>query len=374
MKNLLSYAAANKTNAVLVTALGIQLVLAGGLFWLSSGQGEFSQAQTIAGFDLDAADSLIIDDGETTLTLARVDDNWLVKGDNAIPADTEAVIDALESLSELEARFPVATTESSQVQLEVADDNFQRKLTVKQGEDELAQLYMGTSPGFRKAHVRLAGEEAIHAARVNVFDFQTDEVDWLDRQHFAFNEVEGISGEGFAVRFENNAWVIDEPENLQQTHVVDTAIAEEFVSSLEALALTGIYVPVDDEVTELSASENAAGENLVSENLVSENAAGEDVAGEDVAGEDVAGGNLEGENLASENVEGESETEVNELGFTVHVDSQPVVLSMVREGDTAYVKRDDREGRFTISNSTFDKFSEFTAESLFSEKPSTSVN
>jgi len=81
-----------------------------------------------------------------------------------------------------------------------------------------------------------------------------------------------------------------------------------------------------------------------------------------------------GETLASENLASESGTEVSKLRFTVQVDSKPVVLSMVREGDTVYATRDDREGRFTISNGTFDTFSEFTAETLFTEESSASVN
>ncbi len=319
MKNVVKYATANKTNTVLSAALGVQLVLAGALYWLSTGQGEYAQAQTIAGFDLDAADTLTIEDGEAILTLSRIDDNWQVDGEGSIPADAAAVFGVLERLSELEAGLPVATNKSSQAQLEVAEDKFQRKLTIKQGEDELAQLYLGTSPGFRKAHVRMKGEDAIHAAKINVFDFQTSESDWLDRQHFAFDDVTEISGDGYAVRLLDSAWQIVDPDNMQETHIVDSAVADEFVSNLEQLALTGIYEP-----SELATSE--------------------------------------------------SEAELVEMNLTVQVGGKPVVLSMVNQDDNFYVERDDREGRFTISESVFETFSNYTAESLLIEKTDASVN
>lgn len=320
MKKIVSYATASKSNALLSAVLGLQLVVAGALYWQSSGQGEFSKAQSIAGFDLDAADTLIIEDSEATLTLARTDEKWQVNGEPAIPVDAGAVVGVLESLADLEAGLPVATSEASQAQLEVADDNYQRRLTVKQGENELAQMYLGTSPGFRKAHVRLAGEDAVHAASINVFDFQTSESDWLDKQYFAFNDVTGVAGDGFTVRRENSTWHIEEPENRRESHVVDVAVADEMINSLEQLALTGIYEP-----SEASTSDD-------------------------------------------------TEAEVSEVRLTVQVDGKPVVLAMVKQDDIVYVERDDLDGRFTLSTAVFEKFSDYTIESLLLEEGDASVN
>ena len=340
----------SRTVAVLAAVLGIQMVLAVALFWNSTGQGSFHAAQSVAGFDAGSADKLIIADQSNTLTLSLVDERWQMSGDKVYPVDSENVRAALENLSDLQAGLPVATSVSSQSQLEVADENYQRKLTVMQGDEQLLQLYIGTSPGFRKAHTRIAGDEAIYAANINVFDFDMSEDSWLDRQLLAFETATEIAGDGFALLKKDNVWTFTQPTDLQNTHTVDTALADGLLEALQQFTVTAIHRGEAFGSAESDTTEPVADTAL-------------DAPVADST-DDVSATESEGDPLDSPEF----------LSFTVQLGDKPIVLSMARQDGTAYAERDDVAGRFTISESLFDQFSGFTSDTLIVEDNDANVN
>ena len=194
---------------LLTGVLVAQLLVAGALLWQTNDESDFASSNQIVSLDAKTVDELLIDgvesDGES-VTLRRTSDGWEMTGAPTYPADAlkvDAIIDTLTSLS---PGLPVATTESAQEQLEVADTVFQRRLRLKQGDQQVADLYLGSSPGFRKAHLRKAGEQAIYAARVNVFDLPLSSDDWLDKQLLAYDTVDSLRGPGIELMREDDTW------------------------------------------------------------------------------------------------------------------------------------------------------------------------
>jgi hypothetical protein len=63
----------------------------------------------------------------------------------------------------------------------VADDAFERKLTLSGDGQTEANLYVGTSPGFRKVHVGVPDEDAVYAVEFSAFEVGAKPEDWIDK-------------------------------------------------------------------------------------------------------------------------------------------------------------------------------------------------
>ena len=57
-------------------------------------------------------------------------------------------------------------------------------------EETLAQLYVGTSPGFRKVHVRPADGDAVFAVAFNSWEASAKADDWIDKDILKLDEAE----------------------------------------------------------------------------------------------------------------------------------------------------------------------------------------
>lgn len=133
-------------------------------------------------------DGLHIQDGENSVLIGRQDGEWVLPESGDFPARQQAVKELLDKLAALEKGWPVATTSGAARRFKVHEDEFERKLTLKSGEEELTRLYVGTSPGFRKVHVRPASEDAVYAVSLNTWEASATADDWIDDQVVVLDE------------------------------------------------------------------------------------------------------------------------------------------------------------------------------------------
>ena len=137
-------------------------------------------------FDAAAIDALVIEEsGATSLRLERNDAGWQLEpaseGTPALAADADKVSETLDKLAGLSAPWPVATSGSARTRFEVADDKYQRAVHLEVDGKQVASLLLGTSPGFRRLHVRTPGDDRIFEADLAHFDFSVNADDWIDR-------------------------------------------------------------------------------------------------------------------------------------------------------------------------------------------------
>jgi len=323
---------------LLIGVLAAQLLLAGALLWQSNDEADFVSSSQVVSLDAEAVDELIIggieNDGKGVM-LKRTIKGWEMAGDPGYPADTVKVEGIIDTLATLSPGLPVATTESAQEQLEVADTVFQRRLRVKQGDQQVADLYFGSSPGFRKAHLRKAGEQAIYAARVNVFDLPLSSDDWLDKQLLAYDTVDSLRGPGIELSRQSDAWRIVEPAAQADTHEVVINQINSIVSALQGLRVTGI---VDADASEGTIVEPDQESETDLVDLV--------------------------------------DTALNEVGnealeITVGSGDNALVLSLKRLGEEVVAARSDIPGEFTVAPSLFETLSGFNTDTLLSASPAT---
>lgn len=173
----------NKLTVLLGGLLVLQLGLAVALNSRQSQQGAFKATEKLLNFDKDSVDSIRIEKPDkTALVLKKQNGVWRLPGLDNLPANATAVQNMLDKLAALKKGWPVATTPGAAAHFKLAKAQFVRRITLLQGGQSQEVLYLGSSPGFRKIHVRKRAEDNIYAVPFELADAGTRTGDWLDKQ------------------------------------------------------------------------------------------------------------------------------------------------------------------------------------------------
>lgn len=169
---------------VLILQVGAALALA----WRSAARPAAQPDAPLVAADLKDIDRLSID-GPTTgdkphaarIELIKRDGKWLLPGYFDAPADATKVDELLRRLAQSRRGLPVATTAAALARFRVADGEYERRIVAARGDTPLATVYLGTSSGLRKSHVRAEREPAVYAVELATYELRTEPTDWLDR-------------------------------------------------------------------------------------------------------------------------------------------------------------------------------------------------
>ena len=160
----------------------VQLLLALVVNLSGEEHGAYQAKAKLLSFDPQAVDRVRIESDGKQVSLHKQDGRWLVPDAGDFPADQASVTRLLDSLASLKQGWPVATTGSAERRFKVADDEFNTRITLLQGDQTLARLYVGSSPGFRKVNVRPQGAEAVFAVAFNSWEAGAKADDWIDKE------------------------------------------------------------------------------------------------------------------------------------------------------------------------------------------------
>ena len=167
--------------AVFGGLLTAQLVLAVAVNLAGETYSAFEPTESLIAANTEAINNLKIEDDKQQLVLSKRDGEWVLPGSGDFPADQSSVQRLLERLADMKKGWPVATTAGAAKRFKVASDVFERKLTLLEDEKAVATLYLGTSPGFRKVHVRPEGDDEVYAVAFNTWELNTSADDWIDQ-------------------------------------------------------------------------------------------------------------------------------------------------------------------------------------------------
>ena len=255
---------------LLVGLLSIQALLAAVLY--AGNSPEDSTSQSLLGLNSDSlktsVEKIIIDDSKAVqeVELKQQGGQWLLA--NGLPVKQSKLESALSSLSALRTNWPVATTTPSHSRFEVAEDKYQKRIQVYKGGELHSELFIGTSPGFKKSHVRVAGQDEVYALKLNSFDYSGDSDDWLDNGLLHLNSVSSMQGTGYVLNSVAGQWSLAElPEGKQllqdKAQGLAAAIEGLNVLGVQAQNLTSfpVGIKVNSEQGELSYQLFKEGEN-----------------------------------------------------------------------------------------------------------------
>jgi hypothetical protein len=167
--------------SILSGLLIVQLVLALTLNLAQENYQAFQPQEKLLSFEPDKVDGLRIEGEGESLWLRKQAGRWRLPGHDDFPADQANVKDLLDQLGSLEKGWPLATSAGAAEHFKVAEDDYQRRLTLLSGDQPVATLYVGTSPGFRKVHVRPQGDDAVYSVAFNTWEASPKADDWIDK-------------------------------------------------------------------------------------------------------------------------------------------------------------------------------------------------
>ena len=162
---------------ILGAVLLAQLIIVAMVWGLQSRSGD--APPVFLSFDVQDVDTLTVADADSTVTVARADGEWRLFG--GLPADAGKVDGVLQKLADVGAAWPVATSESAMKRFEVVEEAHQRHVTLGADDENLADLYLGTSPTFGKVHARHAAGGPVYAISFSNYEAGTKQSDWLQK-------------------------------------------------------------------------------------------------------------------------------------------------------------------------------------------------
>ncbi len=167
------------TTRILIGLLAAQSLLAIGLHLAGADYAAYEPGRPLVAVDLEAIDGLRIADADASVVFAqdrrRLGTPWR---DGIYDG---AAVEPIERIGALKQGWPVATSAGALERFQVADDTFERRITLLDGDTEQAVLYVGTSPGLRKAHLRPAGDDQVYVGELNTWEAGAGIDDWADK-------------------------------------------------------------------------------------------------------------------------------------------------------------------------------------------------
>lgn len=189
----------NRPIPILSALLAVQLLLAAILFAGGGDIGAYVSNEKLIGLDLSAVDAIIVDEnGPPVLTLKRQGKGWVLPDHHGFPASEEKVQRVAGELLALTKGWPVATAAASAKHFKVDDGDFERKISFMKEGQALKTLLMGTSPGFKKVHVRLEGSDEIYAVSFTAFspyEAAAAADNWTDKAYLKLKEGDVVRAE-----------------------------------------------------------------------------------------------------------------------------------------------------------------------------------
>lgn len=236
--------------------LAAQVVIIAGLL-LASGVGSDAGAPHLLSFEPANVIKLSVSGEGETVGMARDGDVWRLQSGapngapEVLPADGGKISEVLDKLAGLDAPWPVATSDDSAERFEVTEGNHQRRLVIEDADGPVADLLLGTSPGYRRVHARLSGASEVYSIDFSNYEAPTDADQWLDKALLAAKgQVSSVMLEdAWQLARQDDGWLIDGAP-------ADAEAADDLVRRFTGLRVLG----TSDEEADAAGDADAAGE------------------------------------------------------------------------------------------------------------------
>ncbi|RLC90917.1 MAG: hypothetical protein DRI77_14460 [Chloroflexi bacterium] len=176
-------------NQILAGVLAVQIILSVVVFWPKSLAAVESE---LAFPDLEAGGivALTITDGDgNSITLRQVGGSWVLPSADDYPAQADKITPLLAKIAGLTTDRLVTRTDTSHRRLQVAEDDFVRRVDLETADGTQHTFYLGSSPSYGATHFRLDGQDETYLTE----DMTTWETDaaasaWVDTVYLQVNQ------------------------------------------------------------------------------------------------------------------------------------------------------------------------------------------
>ena len=231
---------------ILTALLAFQLVLVIAMNLSGEDYDAYQSDEKLLPFDIETINRLRFDDGNQHVILEKQDDGWVLPEIWGYPVNADALGKLLKTLSTLSKGWPVATTPGAAERFRVAENNYERKVSFMNGEQVQAMLYIGTSPGFRKAHARLNGNHDIFVITLESWETSAQADHWLKKDILQINSKtidRLVMNDVVLTRSDQTL----QPDDLAEHEQPNTEAINSLINRLAGLQIQSVSGTVDKE-------------------------------------------------------------------------------------------------------------------------------
>ncbi len=185
--------------------LFIQVLLVVGVYAYQKNSASAPAAVPLLPVSTNLINRLDITDNSTNVQLDKTANRWQLS-QSSLPVDNEKITALLDKLAALRLTWPVANTSSSHERFEVSEEKFQRKLSLYEDDKLQAEFYLGSSPGFKKVHLRRAGDNQVYSVALSASDASTQVDDWLNKSLLGTKNLTNIKGSDYELQKQGENW------------------------------------------------------------------------------------------------------------------------------------------------------------------------
>lgn len=164
---------------VLAIAAVVQIALVG-VAYMGGDELQASQSSVaLLSFQPNSVDTVTIYGPDKQAVTLHKHGGW--KTDGGFPADGARIGQLLQQLSDLKHGLAVATSPSAWARFKLADDDFERHLVLRKGDQVVAELYLGKGAGARHSYARNSHDPAAYSVALGSYEMPLDESQWQDK-------------------------------------------------------------------------------------------------------------------------------------------------------------------------------------------------
>jgi Domain of unknown function (DUF4340) len=229
----------------LTLLLLVQVSLALGLYLDDQGMASSDTDEKLLGFTTAQVEGLEFSGpGSKPLVLQKTAEGWILPEHFSAPADADKITQLLATLEGMNRPWPVAKTADAGKRFKVDEQDFERKLVFRGKDGDLATLLLGSSPGFRKVHSRLSGEDQIYDIPFSTYQASCKSQDWIDHTVLQIKpeEINAISFNDFKLARQDGSLKLDQLADNQQTN---TDQAQKLLGDFARLTIQDIDAKAD---------------------------------------------------------------------------------------------------------------------------------
>lgn len=237
-----------------------QLLLILGVFAYQQHSRVQVDVQPLLAINASEVDRVVIQDADNKVVLQKSGMKWQLPDLYQLPVDQQKLDEILQKLEGTTLTWPVTTTARSHERFEVTNSKYQRRIELFKGDTKKADFWLGNTPGFKKIHLRREGEDQVYAVELSAFEFATATNDWLQKGLLAVKDANSIKAADFELQKASDTWNFVAAIPKSDTEKVDEAKAMELAKAFSNLQVQEVATQVPEGESTKVSIKSAAGE------------------------------------------------------------------------------------------------------------------
>jgi hypothetical protein len=233
----------NRLHQILFILLIIQIGLGALVYWPSSAASQVG-GPLLANIAADKVTEVIIQDGDgNRIALAKKSTGWVLPEAGDFPVTQENITTLLEKVEAIKNNRLVTQTESSHKRLQVADDDFNRRIDLSFSDGTQHTLFVGSSGGASATHVRADGQPEVYlTSDIGAFDVNARASSWIETLYFTLPQtatthltLENGNGVFEFTRGEAESWTF---AGLGEAEILNQGAVTSLVNQVSSIRMT----------------------------------------------------------------------------------------------------------------------------------------